>query len=117
MDERRMRFVFYARPHLSPLPQERKSPLADSDFADDRPANSVARIFKHTENDSPSPWGEGRDEGGREQRTNDGRLQRPCQPLKPTHLAPGDENCRRQNHFGMDDAGEVPCEKQILADN
>jgi hypothetical protein len=26
----------------------------------------VARIFKQTENDSPSPWGEGRNEGGRE---------------------------------------------------
>jgi hypothetical protein len=48
-----------------PLPQERKSTLADSGFADDRPANPVARIFKRTENDSPSPWGEGRVEGGR----------------------------------------------------
>ena len=28
--------------------------------------NPVARIFKETENDSPSPWGEGRGEGGRE---------------------------------------------------
>jgi hypothetical protein len=48
-----------------PLPQERKWLLADSGFADDCPANSVARIFKQTENDSPSPWGEGRDVGER----------------------------------------------------
>ena len=34
-------------------------------FADDCPANSVARIFMETANDSPSPWGEGRIEGGR----------------------------------------------------
>jgi hypothetical protein len=27
------------------------------------PANPVARIFKGTANDSPSPWGEGRVEG------------------------------------------------------
>jgi hypothetical protein len=37
--------------------QERKWLLADSGFAGDCPANSVARIFKETENDSPSPWG------------------------------------------------------------
>jgi hypothetical protein len=49
-----------------PLPQERKSPLNDSGFADDCPAHPVTRIFKQTENDSPSPWGKGRDEGGRE---------------------------------------------------
>jgi hypothetical protein len=34
-------------------------------FASDCPANSVARIFMETANDSPSPWGEGRVEGGR----------------------------------------------------
>ena len=28
------------------------------------PANPGARIFKGTANDSPSPWGEGRVEGG-----------------------------------------------------
>jgi hypothetical protein len=47
-----------------PLPQERKWLLAGFGFADERPANPVARIFKATANDSPSPWGEGRDEGG-----------------------------------------------------
>jgi hypothetical protein len=35
-------------------------------FAADRPPNPVARIFKQMENDSPSPWGEGWVEGGRE---------------------------------------------------
>jgi hypothetical protein len=34
-------------------------------FADERPANPVTPIFKATANDSPSPWGEGRDEGER----------------------------------------------------
>jgi hypothetical protein len=48
-----------------PLPQERKSLQADSGCADDRPAHPVARIFKKAADDSPSPWGEGRDEGGR----------------------------------------------------
>jgi hypothetical protein len=31
----------------------------------DRPANPGARIFKRTADDPPSPWGEGRVEGGR----------------------------------------------------
>jgi hypothetical protein len=31
--------------------------LVDSSFADERPANSVARIFKGMADDSPSPWG------------------------------------------------------------
>ena len=37
-----------------------------SGLAANRLANPVARIFKKPANDSPSPWGEGRDEGGRE---------------------------------------------------
>ena len=41
--------------------------LAGFGFADERPANPVARISKETANDSPSPWGEGRDEGEFEQ--------------------------------------------------
>jgi len=47
-----------------PLPQERKWPQSISRFAADHPANPAARMFKETANDSPSPWGEGRDEGG-----------------------------------------------------
>jgi hypothetical protein len=35
--------------------QARKWLLAGSGFADERPANPVARIFKGTANDSPSP--------------------------------------------------------------
>jgi hypothetical protein len=34
-------------------------------FANERAINPVARIFKAAANVSPSPWGEGRDEGGR----------------------------------------------------
>jgi len=61
-----MKFVFYVRPHPGLLPQEKEKLRAGFGFADERPANPVARISKQTENDSPSPWGEGRDEGGRE---------------------------------------------------
>jgi hypothetical protein len=41
-------------------PPEKEQPLSVFRFANDRPANPV------TNYDSPSPWGEGRDEGGRE---------------------------------------------------
>jgi hypothetical protein len=65
--------------------------------------------------------GEGRDEGDRETFSSPIGMVAVCKDLacrwKTTLLAPGDENCRCQNHFGMDDAGEVPCKKQILADN
>ena len=65
MGEWRNEICFTLALTLNPLPQERKSPLADSGFADDRPANSVAQIFKETAGNSPSPWGEGRVEGER----------------------------------------------------
>ena len=43
-----------------PLPQERKSPLDDFVFSEDRPANPVAGYFKTAANvKSLSPWGEG----------------------------------------------------------
>jgi hypothetical protein len=48
-----------------PLPPEKKWKLAGFVCADERPVNPVARIFMETANNSPSPWGEGRDEGGR----------------------------------------------------
>jgi hypothetical protein len=66
MDDRRNEFCFDARPHLYPLPRERILPITVSGYSFAHPANPVARISKQTENDSPSPWGEGRDEGGRE---------------------------------------------------
>jgi hypothetical protein len=47
-----------------PLPQERESLSTVSGFADERPANPVVEIFKGAANDSPSPGGEGRGEGG-----------------------------------------------------
>jgi len=40
--------------------------LRVSGFTDECPANPVVRILKWLADDSPSPWGEGRDEGGRE---------------------------------------------------
>jgi prevent-host-death family protein len=46
--------------------------IAGFGFADERPANPVARIFMETANVSPSPWGEGRDEGG-------------CEPFEISH--------------------------------
>ncbi len=124
-------------------PQERKSPFADSGFADDRPANSVAQIFNETADNSPSPWGEGRVEGERYTKLQPrGKLfalglsrwdERKRSVAVPRHsnartvtrfgqtdagllchvAAPGDgrtpaaaENCRCQNHFGMDDRGK-----------
>jgi hypothetical protein len=56
---------FDARPHLLSSPPGEEITIGRFHFADDRPANPVVRIFKQTENDSPSPWGEGRVEGGR----------------------------------------------------
>ncbi len=82
-----MKFVLTLALTLNPLPQERKSPLADSGLADDRPANSVAQIFKRTANGSPSPWGEGGVEGERY-----------------TKLHP--RGNPRGNRFGMDDRGK-----------
>jgi hypothetical protein len=49
-----MKFGFYVRPHLDPLPQERKSVLAGSGSAEARPANPVAQIFKRTAEFSPA---------------------------------------------------------------
>jgi len=57
---------FDARPHLLSSPPGEEMAAGGSGFADECPANPVARIFKGTANDSPSPWGEGRDEGARE---------------------------------------------------
>jgi hypothetical protein len=50
------------------------------------------------------------DEGGSSRRN---RVKAECaglaSQLKPTHLAPGEENCRCQNHFGMDDRADEIC--------
>jgi len=54
----------YVRPHFNPLSQERKSLSTVSGFADECPANSVVKMLKGAANDSPSPGGEGRGEGG-----------------------------------------------------
>jgi len=58
--------LFYARPHLCPLPPPSLCYGATSrgeDFGNhglgdliDRPANPGARIFKWTADDSPAPW-------------------------------------------------------------
>jgi hypothetical protein len=45
-------------------PQEKEQPSLNSGFINDGSANPVMRIFKRTANDSPSPGGEGRGEGG-----------------------------------------------------
>ncbi|HEV2435294.1 MAG TPA: hypothetical protein VG077_04790 [Verrucomicrobiae bacterium] len=42
---------------------------AVSDLADGCPANPGTQLFKRMTDDSPSPWGEGRDEGGRKPMT------------------------------------------------
>ena len=57
--------MFYARPHLNPL--SRGEDFSNHGLGDliDYPANPGARLFKGTADNSPSPWGEGRVEGGR----------------------------------------------------
>jgi hypothetical protein len=57
--------VFTSALNLTFSPGEKEQPQSGSSFADGCPANSVVRILKKTANDSPSPWGEGRVEGGR----------------------------------------------------
>ena len=55
-----------ARPHLCPLPQERISPVMLSVYSTTvRPIQPLI-LPKTRGTVSPSPWGEGRDEGGRE---------------------------------------------------
>jgi hypothetical protein len=49
------KFVLTLALTFYPLPQERKSPLADSGFADDRPANPALDFSKDAGNVSPSP--------------------------------------------------------------
>jgi hypothetical protein len=106
-----------------PLPQERKWLLDGSGLADGRPANPVARIFKATADDSPSPWGEGRDEGGRE--TNSG-LVAPTRRTKfgddgnqiGAHSAfriPHWQRTLFLNSFKMDDWGNAACQKSNFA--
>jgi hypothetical protein len=48
---------------LTLSPREREQQLDASGFAKDYPANSAIGHFKNAVSDSPSPWGEGRDEG------------------------------------------------------
>src|ERR1035441_8844026 len=60
------KICFDARPHPGLLPRGEGITSRVFDFSDDCPANPGARIFKKAARVSPSPWGEGRDEGGRE---------------------------------------------------
>ncbi len=57
---------FDARPHLNPLPPGEDLRIHDSVFPADHPANPAAGIFKGAARVAPSPWGEGRVEGGRD---------------------------------------------------
>jgi hypothetical protein len=105
-----MNFVLTLALTLNPLPQERKSPLADSGFADDRPANSVAQIFKETADNSPFPWGEGRVEGERYTKLQPrGKLfalgLSRWDEQKRSVAVPGHSNARTATHFGQIDAG------------
>jgi hypothetical protein len=50
------------RPHLCPLPQGEDFTSHIFVGADDYSANTVASISSKAANNSPSPWGEGRDE-------------------------------------------------------
>ena len=66
------KFSFDVRPHLFILlPQEREWPSSGIlGWWKTVPANPVARHSKNAANDSPSPWGEGRGEGGRQKKPN-----------------------------------------------
>ncbi len=66
MDDCRNEVCFNARPHLFPLPPGEDDAMNDFWLAESCPANPVARISKESADGSPSPWGEGRDEGGRD---------------------------------------------------
>ena len=57
--------LFYARPHPGPLPREEGIAVARFDICEKSFSKSSRTKFFGTENDSPSPWGEGRGEGGR----------------------------------------------------
>jgi hypothetical protein len=59
-------FSLDARPHLCPLPRGEDFTGHAFGLFDDRPANPVAGFATDAAHVSPSPWGEGRDEGGRE---------------------------------------------------
>jgi hypothetical protein len=59
------KFVLTLALILTFSPQEKEQQSLVFGFAGDGSANSVAQIFKRTADDSPSPGGEGRDEGGR----------------------------------------------------
>jgi len=56
--------MFTTALNLTFSPGEKEQHSHISDFADDRPANPVARIFRKPADDSPSPGGEGRGEDG-----------------------------------------------------
>ncbi len=51
--------------NLTFSPGEKEQQPHVSGFADERPANPVARIFRKAASGSPSPGGEGRGEDGR----------------------------------------------------
>jgi hypothetical protein len=53
------------RPHPIPLPQERETPWRTFRHSDCAVTNPALSFAKETGNDSPSPGGEGRGEGGR----------------------------------------------------
>jgi hypothetical protein len=57
--------MFHARPHPDPLPQGEETAIVRFDFCGKLSGESSRTIFFGTANVSPSPWGEGRGEGGR----------------------------------------------------
>ena len=80
--------IFFDLPHPSPLPKGEGVGLCVFWLADDCPANPAAGIFKKAGSVSPSPWGEGRDEGGR--LTN-------CKWLRELNLSRRNSSERRRN--------------------
>ena len=74
-DGKTEKFVLTLALILAFSPGEKEPPAHVSLFSDDRPANPAAGFVKDAARVAPSPWGEGRDEGGR---ANQFRQRRRC---------------------------------------
>ena len=76
---------FDARPHLYPLPRERSLAITPTVNLVAVRKDSSVRFTQAAGTDSPSPWGEGRDEGG--QNTNFPYLVSSSQDASPEGVA------------------------------
>ena len=64
-EEAHSKNLLNARPHPDPLPRGEGIAVAPFVFCEKLSGKSSRWCFVEVANDSPSPWGEGRGEGGR----------------------------------------------------